>query len=97
MNDVPGIRKTPGGVEFDLKAVPGARRDELVGMLGSRFKIRVTPPPEGERANHAVVRMFSEHLGVAARDVELIRGRTTPLKTIHVRGIDAEEARSRLP
>ena len=96
MSDVPGIRKTPDGVEIDLKVVPGARRDMIAGMLGTRFKVRVSSPPEGGRANQAMVRTISEHLEVAAADIELIRGRTTPLKTIHVRGLDADEACSRL-
>lgn len=96
MSDVPGIRRTPDGVELDLKVVPGARRDMLAGMLGTRFKVRVSSPPEGGRANQAMVRTVSEHLKVAAADIELISGRTTPFKTIHVRGINADEARSRL-
>ena len=96
MSDVPGIRRTPDGVELDLKVVPGARRDRLVGMLGTRFKVRVSSPPEDGHANRAVIRVLSEHLDVAAGDVELIRGGKSPLKTIHVRGIGAEEARSRL-
>jgi hypothetical protein len=96
VSDVPGIRKTPDGVEIDLKVVPGARRDMIAGRLGTRFKVRVSCPPEGGRANQAMVRTVSEHLEVAAADIELIRGRTTPLKTIHVRGLDADEACSRL-
>ena len=68
----------------------------LAGMLGTRFKVRVSSPPEGGRANQAMVRAVSEHLKVAAADIKLIRGRTTPFKTIHVRGINADEARSRL-
>jgi hypothetical protein len=96
VSDVPGIRKTPDGVEIDLKVVPGARRDMIAGRLGTRFKVRVSCPPEGGRANQAMVRTVSEHLEVAAADIELLRGRPTPLKTIHVRGLDADEARSRL-
>ena len=66
MSDVPGIRRTPDGVELDLKVVPGARRDMLAGMLGTRFKVRVSSPPEDGRANRAVIRVVSEHLKVAA-------------------------------
>ena len=96
MSELPAIRRTPDGVELDLKVVPGARRDMLAGMLGTRFKVRVSSPPEGGRANQAMVRAVSEHLKVAAADIKLIRGRTTPFKTIHVRGINADEARARL-
>ena len=38
-------------LEIRVKAVPGAKREEIAGALGDRLKIRVAQPPEGGRAN----------------------------------------------
>ena len=96
MSSAPGIRETPEGVEIDLKVVPGARRDTIAGLLGSRLKLRIASPAESGRANQAVRRIVSEALGISLGDVEILRGRTAPYKTVHVRGIDSNEVRSKV-
>ncbi len=73
-------------LEIRVKAVPGARRDEIVGLLGDRLKVRVSAPPEGGRANAAIAACLAEALGVAPRAVELEHGATSPQKTFVVRG-----------
>jgi uncharacterized protein (TIGR00251 family) len=73
-------------LEIRVKAVPGARRDEIVGLLGDRLKVRVSAPPEGGRANAAIAACLAEALGVAPRAVELAQGASNPQKTFVVRG-----------
>jgi uncharacterized protein (TIGR00251 family) len=78
-----------GDLELRVKAVPGARRDELAGLLGDRLKIRVSAPPEGGRANGAICELLASRLGVSARSVEVAQGLANPLKTVRVRGAAA--------
>jgi len=73
-----------GAIEIDLKVVPGAARSEVVGPLGERLKVRVAAPPEGGRANRAVVELLREWLG--ADVVEIVAGHGSPKKTVRVRG-----------
>lgn len=73
-------------LEIRVKAVPGARRDEVAGPLGDRLKVRVSAPPEGGRANAAIAACLAEALGVAVRTVELVQGATSPQKTFVIRG-----------
>jgi uncharacterized protein (TIGR00251 family) len=79
-------------LELRVKAVPGARRDEIAGVLGDRIKIRVSAPPEAGRANQAICGLVAARLGVAVRAVELAHGATNPLKTLRVRGGSAAAA-----
>ncbi len=81
-----------GGVLINLKVVPGARRDEVAGVLaspgGDRLKVRVSAPPEGGKANKAVCRLIAMTLGVRASAVEIVAGPTSPEKTVRVSGVD---------
>lgn len=68
-----------------IKAVPGASRDQIVGMLGDRVKIRVSAAPEGGRANTAIRAMIARALDVDPGAVEIIGGRSGAMKTVCVR------------
>ncbi len=77
-------------LEIRVKAVPGAKRDEIVGALGDRLKIRVAQPPEGGRANEAIRALLAHALGVSERDIELVQGQANPQKSFHVRAASAQ-------
>ncbi len=79
-------------LEIRIKAVPGAARDEIVGVLGDRLKIRVSQPPEGGRANEGIRALLAEALGVSQRDIELVRGASHPMKDFRIRVAGAMEA-----
>lgn len=85
-----------GSVLIRLKAVPGAKRDEVAGVLGDRLKVRVSAPPEGGKANKAICALLANALGVRARDVEIVGGQTNPEKVARVVGVGEEAARGAL-
>lgn len=68
-----------------VKAVPGARRDEVAGLLGDRLKVRVSAPPEDGKANGAIRALIAERLGIDARSIELEQGAASPAKLFVVR------------
>lgn len=80
-------RDVEGGVEIAVKAVPGAKRDEVVGLLGERLKVRVSAPPEGGKANAAICALLAKELGVAARAVSVVRGASNAEKSVFVAGV----------
>ena len=69
-----------------IKAVPGASRDEIVGMLGDRVKIRVCAPPEHGRANDTICALIARSLGIDAACVTIARGRSGAHKTMQIDG-----------
>lgn len=79
-----------------VKAVPGASRDGLAGVLGDRLKVRVAAPPEGGKANRAIVSLVARALGLKPRDVEVVAGAASQEKTLRAVGIGAERARVKL-
>lgn len=82
-----------GDLEIRVKAVPGAKRDAIAGVLGDRLKVRVAQPPEGGRANEAIRALIAVRLGVPVREVELAQGAANPQKTLRIRGGAAEAER----
>ncbi len=82
-----------GGVSIRVKAVPGARSDGIVGVLGDCLKIRVSAPPEDGRANQAIARLLAGTLGIPTSAVELRRGASSPRKEFLLRGVDEDAVR----
>jgi len=79
-----------------VKVVPGASRTEIVGEWDGRLKIAVAAPPEKGKANQAIAKLLAEWLGVRRRNVTVIRGQASPLKTIRIEGARLEAVRTAL-
>lgn len=78
----------PGAWLIAVKAVPGARRDEIAGVLGDRLKVRVSAAPENGKANQAICGLIAEALGLRASAIEVVRGHTSAEKTLRCAGTD---------
>jgi uncharacterized protein (TIGR00251 family) len=83
------LREVDGAVHFAVKVVPGASRTRIQGLHGDALKVQVAAPPEGGKANAAVVALLAEALGTTPNQVALVRGAGSPRKTIAVRGLTA--------
>ena len=80
-----------------LRTHPGARQDALRDrMADGTYRVDVTAPPEGGRANEAVCVLLAELLGVRTSDVRVIRGRTSRRKVIEVDRLESDEIERRL-
>lgn len=79
-----------------IKAVPGASRDGVAGMLGDRVKVRVSAAPEGGRANRRIVRLLAETLNIKPDRIELVSGHGGPEKRVMLRGIGTSGLRDAL-
>lgn len=85
-----------GSCLLHIKAVPGAKRDEIAGRLGDRLKVRVSAPPEDGKANKAICVVIAKTLGLRAAAVMVVRGQSNPEKTVRIEGVSAVEAAERL-
>jgi uncharacterized protein len=79
-----------------LRVAPGTNRPGVVGRYGDGWKVRVTAPPEGGRANEAVLRLLAKTLGVPRRDLELAAGSTSRDKVVVLLGLTTESADARM-
>jgi len=72
-----------------VRVQPGASKEGLVGWTDDgALRLRVAAPPEGGRANQAVVDLLAGLLEVKRRQVVVVRGASSRSKLIRVDGLD---------
>lgn len=89
-----------GGATGDLlltvRVIPNAARNEVVGWHGDALKIKVQAPPEGGRANAAVLATLAAAVDLPVRRLELVRGEKSRQKQVRIEGLPAAVLRARL-
>jgi uncharacterized protein (TIGR00251 family) len=75
---------------------PGANSARVVGRHGEAWKVRVAAPPEGGRANEAVVRLLAETLSLPRDAVTLVSGHGARDKIVQLAGLDPTQIERRL-
>ena len=85
-----------GSTRVSFRVSPGASSAAVVGRHGDGWKVRVAAPPEGGRANDAVVRLLADALEVRRADVEIVAGHGGKDKIVALAGIAPDEIERRL-
>ena len=75
---------------------PRASRNEVLGFNEDVLRIRVTAPPEGGKANEAMLTLIAERLGVAKSRIELLKGRASRKKLIAIERVTHHDLCQRL-
>ncbi len=84
-------------VRFTVRLTPRAVADRVDGVLDGVLKARVTAPAVEGAANHALVRLLAEELGVGRDDIRIVAGATSRQKLIVASGVDPEAIVARWP
>jgi uncharacterized protein (TIGR00251 family) len=71
-------------IHISIKALPGASKTEFAGFKEGRLKVRIAAAPEDGRANAELAAFFAKSLGCPKRDVTLLHGEKSRLKTLAV-------------
>lgn len=85
-----------GAVRFEVHAKPRAKKSKVVGERGDAVEIALAAPPVEGAANEELVRFVGKVLGLAKRDVILVRGETSREKLLAVVGLSTVEVEERL-
>jgi uncharacterized protein len=75
---------------------PGASRNEVIGLIGNVWKVRITAPPVEGRANDMLLEFLSDKLGIKRNRLDLLKGFTSRHKIVSVVGLNAAEISKRL-
>ena len=71
--------------------------DGVDGVIDGVLRVRVTAPPLEGAANHALVRVLAEELGVARRSVRIVAGAAGRQKLVVVDDVAREDVMARWP
>ena len=82
---------------LELKIIPNAPRNEVVGWLGGALKVKVHAPALEGRANDELLDFLAGHLDLPRRAITLLRGDKSRQKIVRIDGLDAAALRTRLP
>lgn len=89
------LRADGAGTLLRLKVSAGAAKTRVIGVHGGALKVSVQAAPERGKANDAVRKLVAETFGLAAAEVEIVKGETSPDKVVRL-GIAPEAARRAL-
>lgn len=84
------------GCILPVRAQPGSRKRGIVGEQSASLKVAVTAPPEGGKANKALIEELREALKIKRSQIELVSGETSRDKRFLIRGVSKTELTSRL-
>jgi uncharacterized protein (TIGR00251 family) len=88
-------RITDNEIHIAVKALPGASKTEFAVLVNSasndtgegqepRLRVRVAAAPENGKANTELITFFARALGCPKRDIQLLHGEKSRLKTIAI-------------
>ena len=74
-----------------FKVLPRSSRTQIIGKEGDLFKVKLTSPPVGGRANRALIEVLSKKLKVPKGNIEITSGERSRLKTVRIQGLTLEQ------
>jgi uncharacterized protein (TIGR00251 family) len=67
-----------------VKAKPNAKKEEIKKISNTEFVVAVKEPPQGGKANEAIVRALADYFGVAKSRVKIKTGQTNRNKIVEI-------------
>ncbi len=74
-------------MQISVKVHPRARQEKVEPADDGGFEAWVREPPEGGRANRALVELLADHFGVPKSEVRIVRGAGSRWKQIEIGGL----------
>jgi len=82
------------GLTFAVRIVPRASRTEIAGEYNGALRIRIAAPPVEGAANRELIRLLAKLFKLPQNAVEIVSGRGSKSKIIHIVGADSARLES---
>lgn len=90
------IKKTDNGIFLMIRLTPNSSKDEFIGYCDEYIKIKVSAPPNENKANKKLLSFLSETFKLSKSSVELVSGDKSRLKKILLKNIDEENVKQKI-
>lgn len=84
------------GSILPVRAKAGAKADSVLDEHNGALRVSVTAPPEGGKANEAIIRVLAGALGLRKAQLILVSGETAREKKFLVTGVSAHDLLNRI-
>ena len=78
-------------IHINLKITPRASKNEIIGVKENRLCVRIAAPPEDGKANDSLRSFLSKVLDCPKRDIVIIKGEHSRLKTVVIPAVCKEK------
>ncbi len=85
------VKARPWKAAARLRVQPRAPRERVAGEIGGEWKLCLTAPPVGGKANQACIDFFARGLGVPQAAVRIVAGETSRHKRIEIDGVSQDD------
>ena len=73
-----------------INLVPRSSKTLISGKEDGVYRIKVTAPPVDGKANKALINLLSKKLRRPKRDIEIVSGKSSRLKSVRISGLSPE-------
>ena len=94
INEIISVK--PGAIELTVSVVPRSSRCEIAGIHNNSLRIKLTSPPVDNEANKQCCEFIAKQLGIARRQVAIIRGKTSRHKVLRIESVSEPVIRDTL-
>ena len=90
------VRKTPAESQdretvIQIKLIPKSSKNQILGKEGPAYRVKVTAPPVEGLANEALIELLAKTLKIPKKDLKILSGQRSRLKSVQVRGFSSDE------
>jgi uncharacterized protein len=82
--------------KISVKVMPNAGKNEISGLTGDVWRIKIAAPPDKGKANKELIEFLSKILEISKDSLTLIKGHTSHNKIIAIYGLTISSVNSRL-
>ncbi|MBQ2644000.1 YggU family protein [bacterium] len=90
------IQQHKNGLLLNIKLTPNSSKNEILGYTEDYIKIKVSAPPNENKANKKLIEFISEFLNISKSNIELLTGDKSRYKKILIKNCQEEYIKQKI-
>ncbi|MDR1434839.1 MAG: DUF167 domain-containing protein [Puniceicoccales bacterium] len=71
-------------MRLSIKVIPNASKSEIISSGEGEWKIKIQMPPEGGKANRALIQLLAKHFHLPKNRIKIVAGEKSHQKIIEI-------------